>query len=181
MLEWFCIHAWLFLQAWVTFYPTREQQTNCCGEEGLKGDLIIFYDVKRQKPSGELQVLSPQNIDMVKVNNWHKGVSFSLIFVFPDIKWLFCPLLCTHWSDAHTKKCGVCHRPEWLDARHKNGTGKLPKGPVLIQYLTHYWSALLSSGHHYNTLVWTRIRLYELVCNWTILLIYMATIEETKG
>ncbi|XP_062842872.1 inter-alpha-trypsin inhibitor heavy chain H3-like [Trichomycterus rosablanca] len=42
-------------EAWVTFYPTREQQTQCCGEEGLNGDLLIVYDVKRQTPSGELQ------------------------------------------------------------------------------------------------------------------------------
>ncbi|XP_072522632.1 inter-alpha-trypsin inhibitor heavy chain H3 [Salminus brasiliensis] len=44
-------------EAWVNFYPTREQQTKCdvCGENGLNGDLIIMYDVERPKPSGELQ------------------------------------------------------------------------------------------------------------------------------
>ncbi|XP_066528825.1 inter-alpha-trypsin inhibitor heavy chain H3-like isoform X2 [Hoplias malabaricus] len=44
-------------EAWVSFYPTREQQTNCdsCGENGLNGDLIIMYDVTRQVPSGELK------------------------------------------------------------------------------------------------------------------------------
>ncbi|XP_036414972.1 inter-alpha-trypsin inhibitor heavy chain H3-like isoform X5 [Colossoma macropomum] len=44
-------------EAWVNFYPTREQQTKCdvCGENGLNGDLIIMYDVDRPKPSGELQ------------------------------------------------------------------------------------------------------------------------------
>ncbi|XP_037388391.1 inter-alpha-trypsin inhibitor heavy chain H3-like isoform X1 [Pygocentrus nattereri] len=44
-------------EAWVNFYPTREQQTKCdvCGENGLNGDLIIMYDVDRRNPSGELQ------------------------------------------------------------------------------------------------------------------------------
>uniref|UniRef100_A0AAR2LAD1 Inter-alpha-trypsin inhibitor heavy chain 3 n=1 Tax=Pygocentrus nattereri TaxID=42514 RepID=A0AAR2LAD1_PYGNA len=44
-------------EAWVNFYPTREQQTRCdiCGENGLNGDLIIMYDVDRPNPSGELQ------------------------------------------------------------------------------------------------------------------------------
>ncbi|XP_053340591.1 inter-alpha-trypsin inhibitor heavy chain H3-like isoform X1 [Clarias gariepinus] len=44
-------------EAWVNFYPTREQQTKCegCGENGLNGDLIIEYDVKRPKQNGELQ------------------------------------------------------------------------------------------------------------------------------
>ncbi|XP_066528435.1 inter-alpha-trypsin inhibitor heavy chain H4-like [Hoplias malabaricus] len=44
-------------EVWVNFYPTWEQQTNCnvCGPTGLKGDLIINYDVERQNPSGALQ------------------------------------------------------------------------------------------------------------------------------
>ncbi|KAL6464277.1 hypothetical protein MHYP_G00265940 [Metynnis hypsauchen] len=44
-------------EAWVNFYPTREQQTRCdvCGENGLNGDLIIMYDVDRPKSSGELK------------------------------------------------------------------------------------------------------------------------------
>ncbi|XP_073732535.1 inter-alpha-trypsin inhibitor heavy chain H3 [Misgurnus anguillicaudatus] len=44
--------------AWVTFYPTREQQTKCkdCDENGLKGDLLITYDVERQNPNGEMKV-----------------------------------------------------------------------------------------------------------------------------
>nr|XP_055039525.1 inter-alpha-trypsin inhibitor heavy chain H3-like isoform X1 [Misgurnus anguillicaudatus] len=44
--------------AWVTFYPTREQQTKCkdCDESGLKGDLLITYDVERQNPNGEMKV-----------------------------------------------------------------------------------------------------------------------------
>ncbi|XP_060766197.1 inter-alpha-trypsin inhibitor heavy chain H3-like [Neoarius graeffei] len=47
-------------EAWVNFYPTREQQTQCegCGENGLNGDLLIEYDVKRPHQSGELQVLN---------------------------------------------------------------------------------------------------------------------------
>ncbi|KAF7693486.1 hypothetical protein HF521_008802 [Silurus meridionalis] len=44
-------------EAWVKFYPTREQQTKCesCGDNGLNGDLLIEYDVKRQNQNGELQ------------------------------------------------------------------------------------------------------------------------------
>ncbi|KAL7843744.1 hypothetical protein AOLI_G00252560 [Acnodon oligacanthus] len=44
-------------KAWVNFYPTREQQTECdvCGKNGLNGDLLIIYDVERPKPSGELK------------------------------------------------------------------------------------------------------------------------------
>ncbi|XP_060713644.1 inter-alpha-trypsin inhibitor heavy chain H3-like isoform X2 [Tachysurus vachellii] len=47
-------------EAWVNFYPTREQQTNCegCGENGLNGDLFIEYDVKRPNQNGELQALN---------------------------------------------------------------------------------------------------------------------------
>ncbi|KAK3512774.1 hypothetical protein QTP70_025114, partial [Hemibagrus guttatus] len=46
-------------EAWVNFYPTREQQTNCegCGKNGLNGDLFIEYDVKRPKQNGEMQAL----------------------------------------------------------------------------------------------------------------------------
>ncbi|XP_048028769.1 inter-alpha-trypsin inhibitor heavy chain H3-like isoform X5 [Megalobrama amblycephala] len=44
--------------AWVTFYPTRDQQTKCksCGESGLNGDLLITYDVERRNPKGEVMV-----------------------------------------------------------------------------------------------------------------------------
>ncbi|XP_048029059.1 inter-alpha-trypsin inhibitor heavy chain H3-like isoform X2 [Megalobrama amblycephala] len=44
--------------AWVTFYPTRDQQTKCksCGENGLNGDLLITYDVERRNPKGEVMV-----------------------------------------------------------------------------------------------------------------------------
>ncbi|XP_026993242.2 inter-alpha-trypsin inhibitor heavy chain H3-like isoform X3 [Tachysurus fulvidraco] len=45
-------------EAWVNFYPTREQQTKCCGENGLNGDLIIEYDVKRPNPNGQLRASS---------------------------------------------------------------------------------------------------------------------------
>uniref|UniRef100_A0A8C2KDU6 Zgc:112265 n=1 Tax=Cyprinus carpio TaxID=7962 RepID=A0A8C2KDU6_CYPCA len=42
--------------AWVTFYPTRDQQTKCksCRENGLNGDLLITYDVERQNHKGEV-------------------------------------------------------------------------------------------------------------------------------
>ncbi|XP_039529773.1 inter-alpha-trypsin inhibitor heavy chain H3-like isoform X1 [Pimephales promelas] len=44
--------------AWVTFYPTRDQQTKCksCGENGLNGDLLITYDVDRSNHTGEVMV-----------------------------------------------------------------------------------------------------------------------------
>uniref|UniRef100_A0A671LVN6 Inter-alpha-trypsin inhibitor heavy chain H3-like n=1 Tax=Sinocyclocheilus anshuiensis TaxID=1608454 RepID=A0A671LVN6_9TELE len=44
--------------AWVSFYPTRDQQTKCksCGENGLNGDLLITYDVERRNPKGEVMV-----------------------------------------------------------------------------------------------------------------------------
>ncbi|KAK7127504.1 hypothetical protein R3I93_020175 [Phoxinus phoxinus] len=44
--------------AWVTFYPTQDQQTKCesCGESGLKGDLLITYDVERSSHKGEVMV-----------------------------------------------------------------------------------------------------------------------------
>lgn len=42
------------------FYPTRDQQTKCdeCSKNGLNGNLIIMYDVERQKQSGDLKVCS---------------------------------------------------------------------------------------------------------------------------
>ncbi|XP_062842200.1 inter-alpha-trypsin inhibitor heavy chain H3-like [Trichomycterus rosablanca] len=43
-------------EAWVKFYPTREQQIKCCVENGLNSDLIVAYDVKRQTINGELKV-----------------------------------------------------------------------------------------------------------------------------
>ncbi|XP_058647536.1 inter-alpha-trypsin inhibitor heavy chain H3-like isoform X3 [Onychostoma macrolepis] len=44
--------------AWVKFYPTRDQQTKCddCSKNGLNGNLIIMYDVERQKQSGDMTV-----------------------------------------------------------------------------------------------------------------------------
>ncbi|XP_073681475.1 inter-alpha-trypsin inhibitor heavy chain H3-like isoform X2 [Garra rufa] len=44
--------------AWVTFYPTRSQQTKCksCGEHGMNGDLLITYDVQRKNPKGDVMV-----------------------------------------------------------------------------------------------------------------------------
>ncbi|XP_077060063.1 inter-alpha-trypsin inhibitor heavy chain H3-like [Siphateles boraxobius] len=44
--------------AWVTFYPTRDQQTKCksCGENGLNGDMLITYDVERPNHEGEVMV-----------------------------------------------------------------------------------------------------------------------------
>uniref|UniRef100_A0A3P9II11 Inter-alpha-trypsin inhibitor heavy chain 3 n=1 Tax=Oryzias latipes TaxID=8090 RepID=A0A3P9II11_ORYLA len=44
-------------QAWVHFYPTVKQQQTCdgCGEQGLNGDLIIYYDVQRENKFGDIQ------------------------------------------------------------------------------------------------------------------------------
>ncbi|KAK1800040.1 hypothetical protein P4O66_006547, partial [Electrophorus voltai] len=63
---------------WVSFYPTREQQTKCksCSKNGLNGDLLIIYDVERPKPSGELQAsngyfvhyFAPMNIQRIPKN-----------------------------------------------------------------------------------------------------------------
>uniref|UniRef100_A0A8C8JCB4 Uncharacterized protein n=1 Tax=Oncorhynchus tshawytscha TaxID=74940 RepID=A0A8C8JCB4_ONCTS len=43
--------------AWVHFYPSKEQQSQCdsCGEQGLNGDLVIVYDVHRNTSMGELK------------------------------------------------------------------------------------------------------------------------------
>uniref|UniRef100_A0A671L3Y2 Inter-alpha-trypsin inhibitor heavy chain H4-like n=1 Tax=Sinocyclocheilus anshuiensis TaxID=1608454 RepID=A0A671L3Y2_9TELE len=51
-------HSWRSKVAWVKFYPTRDQQTKCdvCSKNGLNGNLIIMYDVERQKQSGDLTV-----------------------------------------------------------------------------------------------------------------------------
>ncbi|XP_026203019.1 inter-alpha-trypsin inhibitor heavy chain H4-like [Anabas testudineus] len=44
-------------QAWVYFYPTEAQQRTCdsCGEQGMNGDLVIVYDVKRDVASGDIK------------------------------------------------------------------------------------------------------------------------------
>ncbi|KAL0978027.1 hypothetical protein UPYG_G00164960 [Umbra pygmaea] len=44
-------------EAWVNFYPSKEQQTQCdgCGDQGLNGDLVIVYDVQRKNSIGELK------------------------------------------------------------------------------------------------------------------------------
>ncbi|XP_041748091.1 inter-alpha-trypsin inhibitor heavy chain H3 isoform X1 [Coregonus clupeaformis] len=44
-------------EAWVHFYPSKEQQSQCdsCGEQGLNGDLVIVYDVYRNTSMGDLK------------------------------------------------------------------------------------------------------------------------------
>ncbi len=108
---------WSF-QAWMTFYPTRDQQTKCksCGENGLNGDLLITYDVERRNPKGDVMV----NFFFLQC----KKIQNVLIFLFSGIKWLFRPLLCTLWWSTYFQKCGVYHWPEWFYARQKNRTGK---------------------------------------------------------
>ncbi len=40
------------------FYPTEDQQKTCdsCGNEGINGDLVIFYDVNRDGSLGDIKV-----------------------------------------------------------------------------------------------------------------------------
>ncbi|XP_038135806.1 inter-alpha-trypsin inhibitor heavy chain H3-like isoform X2 [Cyprinodon tularosa] len=47
-------------QAWVHFYPTEDQQKSCeyCGEDGMNGDLVIVYDVKRDTGLGDIKLTS---------------------------------------------------------------------------------------------------------------------------
>ncbi|RXN23122.1 inter-alpha-trypsin inhibitor heavy chain H3-like isoform X2 [Labeo rohita] len=64
--------------AWVTFYPTRDQQTKCksCGENGLNGNLLITYDVERRNPKGDVVVsngyfvhyFAPSNVPRIPKN-----------------------------------------------------------------------------------------------------------------
>ncbi|XP_029287208.1 inter-alpha-trypsin inhibitor heavy chain H3-like [Cottoperca gobio] len=44
-------------KAWVYFYPTEDQQKTCdsCGEQGMNGDLVIVYDVKRGSSMGDIK------------------------------------------------------------------------------------------------------------------------------
>ncbi|XP_029287207.1 inter-alpha-trypsin inhibitor heavy chain H3-like isoform X2 [Cottoperca gobio] len=44
-------------KAWVYFYPTEDQQKTCdsCGEQGMNGDLVIVYDVKRDSSMGDIK------------------------------------------------------------------------------------------------------------------------------
>ncbi|XP_076603641.1 inter-alpha-trypsin inhibitor heavy chain H3-like [Chaetodon auriga] len=44
-------------QAWVYFYPTEDQQKTCdsCGDQGMNGDLVIVYDVKRDNSMGDIK------------------------------------------------------------------------------------------------------------------------------
>ncbi|XP_077385541.1 inter-alpha-trypsin inhibitor heavy chain H4-like isoform X4 [Festucalex cinctus] len=47
-------------QASVYFYPTEDQQKTCdsCGEDGMNGDLIIVYDVNRDRSLGDIKTSS---------------------------------------------------------------------------------------------------------------------------
>ncbi|XP_073681753.1 inter-alpha-trypsin inhibitor heavy chain H3b [Garra rufa] len=64
--------------AWVKFYPTREQQKKCddCSKNGLNGNLVIIYDVERQEQIGDLTVsngyfvhyFAPTNIQRIPKN-----------------------------------------------------------------------------------------------------------------
>ncbi|XP_076859132.1 inter-alpha-trypsin inhibitor heavy chain H3-like isoform X4 [Brachyhypopomus gauderio] len=66
-------------KAWVNFYPTLEQQTQCksCSQDGLNGDLLITYEVERAKyNSGEVRIengyfvhyFAPMNIQRIPKN-----------------------------------------------------------------------------------------------------------------
>ncbi|XP_056128493.1 uncharacterized protein LOC130106414 [Rhinichthys klamathensis goyatoka] len=64
--------------AWVMFYPTRDQQTKCddCSRNGLNGHLIIMYDVERPNQIGDLKAsngyfvhfFAPTNIQRIPKN-----------------------------------------------------------------------------------------------------------------
>ncbi|KAJ8259919.1 hypothetical protein GJAV_G00174980 [Gymnothorax javanicus] len=43
-------------EALVQFTPSLEQQCPSCGDSGLNGDLLLFYDVNRPQSKGEIQV-----------------------------------------------------------------------------------------------------------------------------
>ncbi|KAM4740161.1 inter-alpha-trypsin inhibitor heavy chain H3-like [Anableps anableps] len=44
-------------RAWVYFYPTVDQQKTCdsCGEQGMNGELVIFYEVNRDVELGDIK------------------------------------------------------------------------------------------------------------------------------
>ncbi|XP_019736232.1 inter alpha-trypsin inhibitor, heavy chain 4-like isoform X2 [Hippocampus comes] len=47
-------------EAWVHFYPTVDQQKTCdsCGDKGMNGDLVIVYDVNRDRSLGDIKTSS---------------------------------------------------------------------------------------------------------------------------
>uniref|UniRef100_A0A8C8G148 Inter-alpha-trypsin inhibitor heavy chain H3 n=1 Tax=Oncorhynchus tshawytscha TaxID=74940 RepID=A0A8C8G148_ONCTS len=62
-------------EAWVHFYPSKEQQSQCesCGEQGLNGDLVIAYDVHRKTSMGDLNGyfvhhFAPSNLPRIPKN-----------------------------------------------------------------------------------------------------------------
>ncbi|CAL1609330.1 unnamed protein product [Knipowitschia caucasica] len=65
-------------QASISLYPTVDQQKACdsCSDAGLNGDLVIFYDVKRELPFGDLQTgdgyfvhhFAPSNLPRIPKN-----------------------------------------------------------------------------------------------------------------
>nr|XP_054586984.1 inter-alpha-trypsin inhibitor heavy chain H3 [Nothobranchius furzeri] len=65
-------------QAWVHFYPTVDHQKTCdsCGEQGMNGDLVIVYDVKRDDGLGDIKTsegyfvhhFAPSNLTRIPKN-----------------------------------------------------------------------------------------------------------------
>uniref|UniRef100_A0A8C6P9T3 Inter-alpha-trypsin inhibitor heavy chain 3b, tandem duplicate 1 n=1 Tax=Nothobranchius furzeri TaxID=105023 RepID=A0A8C6P9T3_NOTFU len=62
-------------QAWVHFYPTVDHQKTCdsCGEQGMNGDLVIVYDVKRDDGLGDIKGyfvhhFAPSNLTRIPKN-----------------------------------------------------------------------------------------------------------------
>ncbi|KAK7916627.1 hypothetical protein WMY93_012388 [Mugilogobius chulae] len=65
-------------QAWIYFYPTVDQQKVCdsCSDDGMNGDLVVFYDVKRNVPFGDIQTrdgyfvhhFAPSNLPRIPKN-----------------------------------------------------------------------------------------------------------------
>uniref|UniRef100_A0A673FIJ9 Zgc:112265 n=1 Tax=Sinocyclocheilus rhinocerous TaxID=307959 RepID=A0A673FIJ9_9TELE len=81
--------------AWVTFYPTRDQQTKCksCGENGLNGDLLIAYDVERRHSKGEVMVsngyfvhyFAPKNVPRIPKNVVFITTRLALLRILSDL------------------------------------------------------------------------------------------------
>uniref|UniRef100_A0A674NV81 Inter-alpha-trypsin inhibitor heavy chain H3-like n=1 Tax=Takifugu rubripes TaxID=31033 RepID=A0A674NV81_TAKRU len=65
-------------QVWLYFYPTVDQQKSCdsCDDNGMNGDLVIVYDVKRDTCLGDIKVsdkffvhhFAPSNLPRIPKN-----------------------------------------------------------------------------------------------------------------
>lgn len=113
-------------QVWLHFYPTIDQQRSCdsCDANGINGDLVIAYDVKRGASLGDIKVhqefvFSP-NIKCTFCQSAHSTFFFAPP---PEITELLCSSLCSIKSSAHTEERCLHYRSKWLHARQENETG----------------------------------------------------------